>query len=58
MLNKTFISLAIAAKALALASAVLLYTGSSTVNAEDCPMTCVPPPCDPDAYPDCWNDES
>lgn len=58
MLNKTLISLAIAAKALTLAAAVLLYSGNSTANAEDCPMTCVPPPCDPAAYPACWNEES
>lgn len=58
MLKKSLIALALAAKALALAAAVMLYSGSQAATAEDCPMTCMPPPCDPDAYPDCWKDES
>jgi len=58
MLKKSLITLAIAAKALALAAAVMLYANAQTANAEDCPMTCYPPPCDPEAYPACWNEES
>ena len=45
MLKKTLISLAIAAKTLAIVGAALLYAGSTPANAEDCPFYCVPPPC-------------
>ena len=45
MMKKAFVTLALAAKALTLAAAVLMYTGSANADSEDCPVYCVPPPC-------------
>lgn len=53
-MKKLFISLALAAKALTLAAAVMLYAGGfDAANSEDC-APCVPPP---DCWPDCWGEE-
>ena len=47
-MKRLIVTLALAAKALTLATAVMLYAGSAdTANSEDC-WPCIPPPdCDP-----------
>jgi hypothetical protein len=54
-MKRLLVTFALAAKALTLAGAVLLYAGSAdTANSEDC-NPCIPPP---SCLPDCWGEES
>ncbi len=47
MIKQTLITLAVATQVVALATAVMLFPGAATVDAEDCgPQPCIPPPDD------------